>query len=53
MGGNHRTAFVGPYFFEGNLTAARYLNFLRLELLPALSLVFPNNEDGDISHENI
>lgn len=45
--------FLGPYFFEGNLTAASYLDFLRFELVPALAVIFPNGEDGDVPHRRI
>ncbi|KAJ8912835.1 hypothetical protein NQ315_014418 [Exocentrus adspersus] len=41
---------IGPYFFEENLSAARYLEFLRFDLIPALAVLFPNNEDGDMPH---
>lgn len=44
---------VGPYFFEGNLTAVRYLDFLRFDLIPALAILFPNNDDGDFPHQRI
>ena len=44
---------LGPYFFEGNLTAARYLDFLRFELVPALAVMFPNEADPDIPTETL
>ncbi|KAJ8921290.1 hypothetical protein NQ315_013764 [Exocentrus adspersus] len=44
---------IGPYFFEENLTAARYLEFLRFDLIPALAVLFPNNEDGNSPHQRI
>lgn len=44
---------LGPYFFEENLNAARYLDFLRFELVPALAVIFPNNEDPDMPHPSI
>lgn len=44
---------VGPYFFEGNLTSARYLDFLRFDLIPAVAVLFPNNEDPDLPHQHI
>jgi Transposase. len=44
---------LGPYFFEENLTAARYLDFLRFDLVPSLAELFPNNEDPDIPEERI
>lgn len=44
---------LGPYFFEENLTAARYLDFLRFELVPALAVMFPNEADPDIPTETL
>ena len=44
---------IGPYLFEENLTAARYLDFLRFDLIPALAVMFPNHEDGDVPHQKI
>lgn len=43
----------GPYFFEGNLTAEVYLNFLRFEVVPALAVLYPNEDDPDIPHDGI
>lgn len=45
--------FLGPYFFEGNLTAARYLDFLQFDLIPALAVLFPNNQNADVPHQHI
>jgi hypothetical protein len=45
--GRHLT---GPYFFEGNLTAASYLDFLRFDLVPALTAMFPDNHEADVPH---
>ena len=45
--------FIGPYFLQGNLTAARYLNFLRLDLIPALAEMFPNNQEADVPRLDI
>jgi hypothetical protein len=42
---NNRTAF--NWIFEGNLTAARYLNFLRFDLVPARTAMFPNDHEED------
>ncbi|KAJ8923894.1 hypothetical protein NQ315_006670 [Exocentrus adspersus] len=42
-----------PKSKKKNLTAARYLEFLRFDLIPALAVLFSNNEDGDISHQRI
>lgn len=44
---------LGPYFFEGSLTANIYLDFLRFELVPALAELFPNEVDPDIPHNRI
>ena len=44
---------LGPFFFEGNLTAERYLDFLTFELMPALAVIFPNEVDPDIPNETI
>lgn len=44
---------LGPYFFEGNLNADTYLDFLSLELIPALVAVFPNHDDPDIPQRQI
>lgn len=33
---------IGPIFIEGNLTAAKYLNILRDEVVPALANLYPN-----------
>ena len=32
--------------------AVRYLEFLQVELVPALAVMLPNNEDEDIPAEN-
>lgn len=44
---------LGPIFFEDNLTGERYLEFLRDELMPALTDLFPNENDPDIPDDNI
>uniref|UniRef100_V5GPD3 Transposable element Tc3 transposase n=1 Tax=Anoplophora glabripennis TaxID=217634 RepID=V5GPD3_ANOGL len=44
---------LGPYFFEGNLDGARYLEFLQFHLVPSLSVLFPNEEDPDLPNETI
>lgn len=31
----------------------QYLEFLRFIVVPALAVIFPNHEDGDIPHPNI
>lgn len=36
---------------DETLTAHRYLDFLRYELIPALTVLFPNEEDADIPNE--
>jgi hypothetical protein len=33
---------LGPFFLANNLTGDRYLQFLQLELMPALAALFPN-----------
>lgn len=38
---------LGPFFFEGNLTGATYLNFLQHDLLPALIHLYPNPNNPD------
>lgn len=35
---------IGPYFFNENLTGEIYLDFLQLELIPALAQLYPGNE---------
>ena len=40
-------------FFEEKLTAARYLDFLRFDYVPALAAMFPNYENGDMAHQRI
>ncbi|KAJ8935370.1 hypothetical protein NQ318_006186 [Aromia moschata] len=32
---------IGPYFFDGTLTGARYLDFLQKFLVPELRMLFP------------
>uniref|UniRef100_V5I868 Transposable element Tc1 transposase n=1 Tax=Anoplophora glabripennis TaxID=217634 RepID=V5I868_ANOGL len=44
---------LGPFFFEENLTAARYLDFLTFDLIPALAVIFPHEIDPDIPNERI
>ena len=44
---------IEPYLFEENLTAARYLDFLRFDLFPAFAVMFSNHEDGDVPHQRI
>lgn len=44
---------IGPFFFEGTLNAARYLDFLTFELVPALAVLFPSAVDADIPNETI
>ncbi|KAJ8933656.1 hypothetical protein NQ318_019301 [Aromia moschata] len=38
----------GPFFFEKTLTGERYLEFLQNDLVPALAVIFPNENDPDI-----
>jgi hypothetical protein len=44
---------LGPYFFEENLNGNQYLDFLQFELVPALTVLFPNHEDGDLPNQRI
>lgn len=44
---------LGPYFFENNLTAERYLDFLSFDLFPSLAVIFPNADNPDIPHDRI
>lgn len=48
---NHRV--LGPYLSEGNLTADPYLDFQRLELIPTIAVIFPNEIHTDIPNERI
>lgn len=43
---------LGPYFFDVNLTGARYLEFLRDDLIPELINLYPN-EEGDLPRNDI
>lgn len=36
---------IGPYFIEGNLNAAKYLELLQLQIVPAVQAVRPNFEE--------
>lgn len=47
------TQILGPYFFQETLNADVYLDFLRFELVPALAVLFPNEDDPDIPHNRI
>lgn len=44
---------VGPFFFEGTLTGERYLEFLQNDLVPALVVIFPNDNDPDLPDNTI
>jgi hypothetical protein len=50
---NNRTVFNRALLFEGNLTAASYLNFLPFDLVPALTAMFPNDHEADVPHQDI
>ncbi|KAJ8950223.1 hypothetical protein NQ318_006197 [Aromia moschata] len=39
---------IGPFFFEETLTGERYLEFLQNDLVPALAVIFPNENDPNI-----
>jgi len=36
-------AFIGPFFIEGNLTAAKYEDLLRHEIIPAIQAIVGDN----------
>lgn len=38
---------IGPFFFEGNLTGEGYMEFLQLDLLPALVTLYPDPNNPD------
>lgn len=42
-----------PYFWDKNLNTQRYLDFLSFELVPAMTVLFPNEEDADIPNEEL
>lgn len=42
-----RGRFIGPYYFRGNLTAERYLEHLRMAVLPDLLAAFPDPNNGE------
>lgn len=44
---------LGPYFFDATLNGNLYLQFLQEELVPALAVLFPNEEDPDLPSDNI
>lgn len=44
---------LGPFFIEGTLTSAKYLDFLRDDLTPALAMLYPNEEDPDLPNNNL
>lgn len=48
-----RGHILGPYFFDGSLNGDMYLDFLRFELIPALAILFPNNENPDLPSFNV
>lgn len=42
-----------PYFFEKNLNAQRYFDFLTFFVIPALAVIFANDAGPDILHERL
>lgn len=44
---------IGPFFFEENLTGQRYLTFLRNQLIPVLTNIFPNANNPNLPNDNI
>jgi len=44
---------LGPFFIEGTLDGNRYLDFLQTELIPALAVLYPNEEDPDVPDPNV
>lgn len=48
-----RERVIGPFFFEQSLTGQVYLEFLQLELIPALVALFPNPLDPDSPDEEL
>lgn len=44
---------IGPFFFDEPLTGQRYLDFLENELIPALTEIFPNENDPNLLNEHI
>ncbi|KAJ8953315.1 hypothetical protein NQ318_012109, partial [Aromia moschata] len=39
---------IGPFLFEETLTGERYLEFLQNDIVPALAVIFPYENDPDI-----
>ncbi|MBZ5796646.1 hypothetical protein K8353_42015, partial [Burkholderia contaminans] len=44
---------IGPYFVDGTLTGARYLDFLQNFLVPELRMLFPDDENHNEIDRNI
>ncbi|KAJ8935781.1 hypothetical protein NQ318_018408, partial [Aromia moschata] len=44
---------IGPYFFDGTLTGARYLDFLQNFLVPELRMLFPGDDNPNEIDRNI
>lgn len=44
---------IGPIFIDGNLTAEKYLNMLRNEVIPALANLYPNAIDPSLPNGNV
>ncbi|KAL1490044.1 hypothetical protein ABEB36_012788 [Hypothenemus hampei] len=44
--------FIGPFFIEGNLNSASYLQLLQNEIVPSIAAIFPG-ENGEQVANNI
>lgn len=44
---------LGPYFFDATLTGATYLDFLRDDLIPALTALYPDPEEPDLPRNDL
>ncbi|KAJ8939287.1 hypothetical protein NQ318_014935 [Aromia moschata] len=44
---------IGPYFFDGTLTSARYWDFLKNFLVPELRMLFPDDDNPNEIDRNI
>lgn len=41
---------LGPFFIDGSLTGAKYLEMLRDHLVPSLAALYPDANDPDVPH---
>jgi hypothetical protein len=44
---------IGPFFIDGNLTSAKYLQLLQQQVIPRLRQIFVNYEDRNILAETV